>query len=146
MANQENIRPAEQLDLDRLDPWLKSNLDDLSGLPNVTQYSGGASNWTYRLEYPQRDLVLRRAPSGTKAKGAHDMGREYRLQKALKPVYPYVPEMLAHCDDENVLGSEFYVMQRLDGCVTDLFKHGCSPGIAAYCRLLGQKNLPACKL
>ena len=114
---QTNVRPGEELDLKRLDPWLKENIAGLEGSPSVTQYSGGASNWTYCLHYSNQDVVLRRAPRGTKAKGAHDMGREYRLQKALKPVYRYVPAMLAHCDDLDVLGSEFYVMERLDGWI-----------------------------
>jgi hypothetical protein len=83
----------------------------------VTQYPGGASNWTYRLEYDNRDLILRRPPAGTKAKSAHDMGREYRVQKALKPVYPWVPEMVAYCQDEAILGSEFYVMERIAGVI-----------------------------
>jgi len=111
------IRKGEELDLTRLDPWLKSQIADLRGTPKVTQYSGGASNWTYRLEYENHDLVLRRPPAGTKAKSAHDMGREYRLQKALEPVFPYVPHMIAHCADESVIGAEFYVMQRLGGII-----------------------------
>ncbi len=111
------VRPGEELELNKLNPWLKEQLEGLSGEPGITQYSGGASNWTYCLAYPERELVLRRAPAGTKAKGAHDMGREYRLQRALKPVYPYVPEMLAHSDDESIIGSEFYVMEKLTGLI-----------------------------
>ncbi|HXU46344.1 MAG TPA: phosphotransferase family protein, partial [Thermoanaerobaculia bacterium] len=87
------------------------------GSPRVTQYSGGASNWTYRLEYPSHDLVLRRPPAGTKAKSAHDMGREFEVQRALRPVFPYVPEMIASCDDPGVLGAPFYVMRRIDGVI-----------------------------
>ena len=109
------VRAGEELDLDSLNPWLLSKLPELSGEPSVLQYSGGRSNWTYCLTYPQRDVVLRRAPAGTKAKGAHDMGREYRLQVALKSVYSYVPEVLAFCDDADILGSDFYVMEKLDG-------------------------------
>ncbi|AWL12381.1 Acyl-CoA dehydrogenase family member [Saliniradius amylolyticus] len=111
------VRQGEELNLESLVPWLDANIDGLSGQPEVKQYSGGASNWTYCLSYPEKDVILRRAPAGTKAKGAHDMGREYRLQKALKPVYDYVPEMLGHCEDESVIGSEFYVMQRCVGVI-----------------------------
>lgn len=112
-----NVRPGEELDLSLLNPWLKNQIPGLSGVPEVTQYSGGASNWTYCLSYPERDVVLRRAPDGTKAKGAHDMGREFRLQKALEQVYPYAPQMLAHSDDDAIIGSEFYVMQKLNGII-----------------------------
>ncbi|WP_240202741.1 phosphotransferase family protein [Burkholderia sp. LMG 13014] len=105
------------MDLVEIDSWLKFRLPTLRGSPEVTQYSGGASNWTYRLEYQNDDLILRRAPAGTKAKSAHDMGREYRLQHALKPVFGLVPEMRAYCDDESVIGTEFYVMQRLQGII-----------------------------
>ncbi|MBV8519861.1 MAG: phosphotransferase family protein [Acidobacteria bacterium] len=112
------IRPGEELNVDAVDAWLKSQLPDLEGTPRVTQFAGGASNWTYRLHYDDaHDFVLRRAPAGTKAKSAHDMGREYRLQQALAPVFPYVPEMVAHCADESVIGTEFYVMRRIDGII-----------------------------
>lgn len=111
------VRPGEELNLDKLNPWLLNNISGISGVPTVTQYSGGASNWTYCLTYPEQELILRRAPAGTKAKGAHDMGREYRLQSALKPVYSYVPTMLAHSDDESLIGAEFYVMEKLNGLI-----------------------------
>ena len=87
--------------------------DDPSGLdeaPEVRQFSGGASNLTYLLRYPTRDLILRRAPAGTKAKGAHDMRREYVIQSALAPVFPYVAPMVGFCDDPSVLGGDFYAM------------------------------------
>lgn len=111
------VRKGEELNLDTLSPWLQQNIAELSGTPKVTQYSGGASNWTYCLTYANREIILRRAPAGTKAKGAHDMGREYRLQKSLKPVYAYVPEMLAHCQEEAIIGAEFYVMEKFNGII-----------------------------
>ena len=114
-ANQ--VRAGEELDISTVDSWLKEQISGLSELPKVTQYSGGASNWTYCLDYPEKSLILRRAPAGTKAKGAHDMGREFRLQSALKPVYNYVPEMLAFCEDVSIVGSKFYVMEKLTGVI-----------------------------
>jgi aminoglycoside phosphotransferase (APT) family kinase protein len=112
-----SVRADEELDLERADAWLKAQIPDLAGKPQVTQYPGGASNWTYRLRYKTHDLVLRRPPEGTKAKSAHDMGREYRIQKALAPAFPLVPEMVAWCGDASVIGCEFYVMRRLDGLI-----------------------------
>lgn len=111
------VRAGEELPMDALAPWLESNIEGLHGSPQVKQYSGGASNWTYCLDYPERSVILRRAPKGTKAKGAHDMGREYRLQRAIKPHFNAVPDMLALCSDNDIIGSEFYVMQKLNGII-----------------------------
>jgi len=103
----------------RVDAWLKSRIPALAGSPppDVTQFTGGASNWTYGLRYPSHDLVLRRPPSGTKAKSAHDMGRESQILNRLAPFYPLVPEAIAYCADPAVLGSDFYVMRRIDGII-----------------------------
>jgi aminoglycoside phosphotransferase (APT) family kinase protein len=111
------MRAGETLDVHAVDAWLKAHVPDLRGTPEVTQYSGGASNWTYRIRYPARDWVLRRPPAGTKAKSAHDMRREYTVQRALKPAYPCVPTMVALCEDESVIGCPFYVMERIAGLI-----------------------------
>ncbi|MEQ8627878.1 phosphotransferase family protein [Ekhidna sp.] len=110
-------RPGEELDMDRLLPWINEHVQGMEGDPKVTQFSGGASNWTYRLQFENQDLILRRAPLGKKAAGAHNMPREYHLQKKLKPHYSYVPEMIAVCENEEVLGSTFYLMERLEGMI-----------------------------
>ena len=62
-------------------------------------------------------MVLRRPPFGKKAKTAHDMSREYRMLKALRPVFPYCPEVLAFTEDESVMGCQFYVMERIKGII-----------------------------
>lgn len=111
------VRAGEELDAQAVDAWLKEQVADLKGTPEITQYAGGASNWTYRLKYPERDFILRRPPAGTRAKSAHDMGREYRVQHALKPFFPEVPVMIGLCKDESVLGAEFYVMERIEGII-----------------------------
>ena len=111
------VRQGEELDLESLQPWLDEYLNFAGVTPNVTQYAGGASNWTYCLSTPEQEVILRRAPAGTKAKGAHDMGREYRLQSALKPVYPLVPKMLGHSTNDSLIGTEFYVMEKLNGII-----------------------------
>ena len=116
------VRTEDAFDVDAAVAWLRANTDPryaagLAGVPEVLQFSGGASNLTYLLRFPDLDLVLRRGPSGTKAKGAHDMGREHRIQAALAPVFPYVATMVAFCDDPAVLGGDFYVMERLVGTV-----------------------------
>lgn len=111
------VRKGEELPVAKLQAYLKQHFPDLEGDVAVTQYSGGASNWTYRLQFANADWILRRPPAGTKAKSAHDMGREYRLQKALAPVYPYVPKMLHYTDDASIIGDEFYLMERIAGII-----------------------------
>ena len=111
------VREGEELDTLAISAWLRAQGVDIQGEPTVTQFSGGASNWTYRLQYDNQDLILRRPPKGTKAKSAHDMVREYTVQKALKDAYPYVPKMIALCTDEEVIGADFYVMERLEGII-----------------------------
>ncbi len=107
----------EPLDLERVVPWLAARVDGLEGVPEVEQFPSGASNLTYLLSYPDRELVLRRPPPGTKARSAHDMGREFRVLSGLRAVYPCVPEAIAFCEDPEVLGADFYVMEPLRGII-----------------------------
>jgi len=101
-----------------VDAWLRDQSADVpDGTPSVRQFPGGASNLTYLLSYPGRDLILRRPPTGAKARSAHDMRREFTVQSKLGPVFPYVADMVALCTDEDVVGSEFYVMSRVDGTI-----------------------------
>ncbi|WP_166251422.1 phosphotransferase family protein [Marinobacter salicampi] len=111
------IREGEELDVAAVDRFMKQALPDLIGEPSIKQYPGGASNLTYQVDYGDRSFVLRRPPFGKIAKSAHDMLREARVMKALKPVYPYVPDIIAICDDHSVLGADFYVMERLKGII-----------------------------
>jgi aminoglycoside phosphotransferase (APT) family kinase protein len=111
------LRDEDAFDTAAVTAWLSSRVDGLGELREVRQYPGGASNLTYLLRFAGRELILRRPPTGRKARSAHDMQREYRVQGNLRPVYPYVPEVLAMCTDPDVLGSDFYVMQRLDGLI-----------------------------
>lgn len=112
-----DVRHEDAFDAGALHAWLSTQVDGLGGPPLVRQFGGGASNLTYLLRYDDRDLVLRRPPVGAKAASAHDMRREYRVQDSLRPHYPYVPRMVAFCDDALVLGSDFYVMERLRGTI-----------------------------
>jgi len=108
------VRSDDQLDVAAVTAWLEAHVPGISGTPEVHQYRGGASNLTYLLSWPDRELILRRPPFGTKAKSAHDMGREVRFLRALQPHYP-VPEVLGFCEDAE--GGEFYVMERIKGVI-----------------------------
>src|SRR6266516_5391358 len=98
------VRSGETIDVAAVDAWLKTVVSGLAGELVVRQYRGGASNWTYRLVYPAFDFVLRRPPAGTKAHSAHDMVREYQVQRSLAPFYPWVPRMVGLCEAETILG------------------------------------------
>jgi len=111
------VRAGEELDVARVDAYLRSIAPELEGTPEIAQFPGGASNLTYLLRYENRELVLRRPPFGHKAKSAHDMTREAELMAALAPVYPYVPKVFAICRDPEVLGTDFFVMERIRGLI-----------------------------
>ena len=111
------IRSGEDLDLERLETYLKDNLPNVEGKLEILQFPGGFSNLTYLLKFGSRELVLRRPPFGANIKSAHDMGREYRILSRLHNVYPKAPNALLCCDDADVLGAPFYVMERVTGVI-----------------------------
>ena len=83
----------------------------------VEYHQAGHSNETLFLEWGGRDLVLRRPPAGDTADSAHDVLREHRVMAALADTDVPVPGMVAACDDHGVIGSDFYLMERLSGDV-----------------------------
>lgn len=111
------LRPDDALDLDAIMAWLQGRVPGLRNTPAVLQYRGGASNLTYLLRWTDRELILRRPPYGRKPKSAHDMGREVRFLRALRPHYEGLPSVVAHCEDPSVADGEFYVMERLRGVI-----------------------------
>jgi len=114
MSDLTPVRDEDAFDVSKVHTWLNSYINE-SSLPDIFQFRSGASNLTYLLKYPDRELVLRRPPVGTKAVSAHDMKREFLIQSRLKPVYDLVPTVIALCEDHSILGSDFYVMDRIQG-------------------------------
>ncbi len=110
------VRQGEELDLARLEPYLRGHLPDLGGALVVTQFPSGHSNLTYSVTLGEKEMVLRRPPFGSKVKSAHDMGREYHVLAKLHAAYP-TPKPLLYCTDESVLGAPFYVMERVRGVI-----------------------------
>ena len=119
------VREEDRFDVAKMHEWLRPFIG-VDELPEVMQFRSGASNLTYLLQYPGRELVLRKPPFGTKAASAHDMKREFLIQSRLQPVYPLVPTMIALCDDQAVMGSDFYVMERVVG---DIFRRDVPEGV-----------------
>jgi len=113
----QSVREGEELDLnvlrEHLSPVLGSKVNDLQ----VRQFPGGYSNLTYLLSSGSDKWVLRRPPFGSKVKSAHDMGREFRVLTALEKVFPYAPRPVHFCDDQSVLGCDFYLMSYIEGLV-----------------------------
>jgi aminoglycoside phosphotransferase (APT) family kinase protein len=111
------VRPGEELDLAKLEPFLRNHLPVEAGGLIVRQYPRGHSNLTYSLHFGSREMVLRRPPFGSKVKTAHDMGREFRVLSKLHAHYPPAPRVLVFCDDESVLGAPFYLMEPIHGVI-----------------------------
>jgi len=112
------VRSGQGVDATALAAWLDARLPNVAPPLTVEQFGRGYSNLTYLVRDAQgRELVLRRAPPGVKIKSAHDMGREFRILSALAPVWPKAPCPLALSDDESVIGSAFYVMERVRGVI-----------------------------
>jgi aminoglycoside phosphotransferase (APT) family kinase protein len=111
------IREGEELDMDRLRAHLEPVLGPQAQTLEVKQFPGGHSNLTYLLSSGDESWVLRRPPFGSKVKSAHDMSREYRILSALKGVFPYGPVPIHFCDDPDVIGCDFYLMNYIRGLV-----------------------------
>ncbi len=110
-------RSGESLDASRLEDWLRRELPGFEGPLEIRQFPAGFSNLSYLLSSPGAEYVLRRPPFGTRPKSGHDMPREFRVLRALAPVFPLCPRALACCEDESVIGAPFYVAERLRGVI-----------------------------
>lgn len=111
------VRDGEELDAARVREFVSATFPEITGEISVRQFPGGFSNLTYLVKIGERELILRRPPFGKKAKTAHDMAREYRVLRSLKPVFPYCPEPLVYSEDENIIGAPFYLMERIKGII-----------------------------
>lgn len=111
------VRPGEELDAARLAAWLRRRLPAASSGIEISQFPHGHSNLTYLVLAGGAEYVLRRPPFGNVVKTAHDMAREFRTLEALAPVFSEAPRPLLFCDDSEVLGAPFYLMERRKGIV-----------------------------
>lgn len=118
------VRAGEELNWVRVAGFLRERLPacgipglDLSGDPLVEQFHGGHSNLTYLLRYGGVELVLRRPPLGPLPPTAHDMAREHRWLDAIHPHFPLAPRTYLLCEDPEIAGAPFYVMERRHGLV-----------------------------
>ena len=103
------------LPLGRLENWMGEHVEGFRGPLAAEQFEGGQSNPTYRLRSGAGSYVLRRKPLGLLLPSAHQVDREYRVIRALSGTAVPVPKVYALCEDDNVIGSAFYVMEYLEG-------------------------------
>jgi len=100
--------------------YLSKHIENFPNKPlEIKQFSTGVSNLTYLIQSGDWEAVLRRPPSGPLPPKAHDMKRESHLLQKLHPLYSYIPKPYLYCDDKDIMGVPFYVMERKQGVVLD---------------------------
>ncbi|MCE1250244.1 MAG: phosphotransferase family protein [Comamonadaceae bacterium] len=118
----QGTRPVSErhsFDTNALATWLAQHLPGFAGPLTVEMFKGGQSNPTYKLITPSATYVMRAKP-GPVAKllpSAHAIEREYAVMQALAGTDVPVPQMLALCEDEAIIGRAFYIMEFLQGRV-----------------------------
>jgi aminoglycoside phosphotransferase (APT) family kinase protein len=121
------VEERHRFDEAHLDLWMRDNVEDYRGPLTVSQFKGGQSNPTYRLDTPDRAYVLRRKPFGKLLPSAHAVDREYRVITALHATGFPVARTYGLCTDDSVIGAAFYIMSMVEGRI---FWDGTLPGIA----------------
>ncbi|MDP3401368.1 MAG: phosphotransferase, partial [Brevundimonas sp.] len=122
------VDPRHALDEATLDAWLTENVEGYEGPLTLRQFKGGQSNPTYELATPGKTYVLRRKPPGVLLPSAHAVDREYQVISALHAQDFPVARAYTLCTDDSVIGSMFYVMDKVEGRVFwDLKLPGLTP-------------------
>jgi aminoglycoside phosphotransferase (APT) family kinase protein len=109
------VRAGFAFDESALDRWMRENVADYAGPLSVSQFKGGQSNPTYRLDTTTRSYVLRRKPPGQLIKGAHAVEREAKVLIGLEKAGFPVAHVYGLCTDDTVIGTWFYVMAMVEG-------------------------------
>jgi aminoglycoside phosphotransferase (APT) family kinase protein len=111
------VAEAHRFDVAALERYLREQLPGFAGPLAITQFEGGQSNPTYRLDASGASYVLRRKPPGKLLPSAHAVDREFRVMRALASTDVPVARCLCLCADESVIGSTFFVMDYVPGRV-----------------------------
>jgi len=111
------VRPGEEIDPGAVAAFLKSQIPDLDGPVEISQFPSGFSNLTYEIRAGSRQMVLRRPPIGAKVDRGHDMEREFRVLKKVHNAFVLCPEPLAYSADTDLIGAPFFVMEKLSGII-----------------------------
>ena len=120
--------PVTEFDPAVLQRFLKGRIAGLQGEMRLQRIGGGQSNPTFFVEFDNRRLVMRKKPAGVLLPSAHAVDREYRIMEALQSSGVPVPRTVLYSEDESVVGTPFYVMDRIEGRIlTDLSLPGFEP-------------------
>jgi aminoglycoside phosphotransferase (APT) family kinase protein len=112
------VRAGEQLDWRNVERYLRTHIPDIgTGSLQARQFPTGASNLTYLISIGSWEAVLRRPPFGPLAPKAHDMRRESGLLGCINPVFALAPRPYLFCEDLEIMGVPFYLMERRRGFV-----------------------------
>lgn len=111
------VKDSHKFDEAKLKSYLEDNIGGLGGDFNVAQFKGGQSNPTYKIIFGDRSFVMRRKPPGKILSTAHAVDREYRVITALQDTPVPVAKTYCYCDDPEVIGTPFYIMDFMDGTV-----------------------------
>ena len=111
------VAESHRFDEASLSAWMKDHVTGFEGPLTVRQFKGGQSNPTYELTTPARKYVMRRKPPGHLLPSAHAVDREFRVISALYPTGFPVPKPYALCEDDAVVGTMFYIMDKVEGRV-----------------------------
>lgn len=123
-----DVRAAHALDEGRLAEFLKAELPAAAGAMRLSQFAYGQSNPTYVVAFDDAEYVLRKQPPGELLPSAHAVDREHRVQKALHGAGFPVAEQFLYSEDRSIVGTPFYVMERMQGRVfKDTSLPGCAP-------------------
>ena len=114
------------IEVSKLQPWIDEFVPGAGKINSIEQFKGGQSNPTYKIITDSKDLVLRRKPPGKLLPSAHAVDREYKVITALYETDVPVPKTYGLCEDDDIAGTTFFVMDFLDG---DLFWDPMIPSV-----------------
>ena len=116
--NNQKVRKGEELPEIPLKKYLKeiNLIDSIESDLSVQQFTHGYSNLTYLLQIENKEYVLRKPPKGAIKRG-HDMSREFKVQSGVAKAFTKVPKMYGFSNNESILGSDFYIMEKIEGII-----------------------------
>jgi aminoglycoside phosphotransferase (APT) family kinase protein len=109
------VRDAHKFDLNALDKYLQVEIPDFGAIKSIRQFEGGQSNPTFIIESQDRRYVLRKKPKGELLVSAHQVEREYRIMKALAQTEFPVPKCILLCENPEIIGTNFFIMDYIEG-------------------------------